>query len=337
MLCTQALFELGVSSPAALIAELEAKDPFGVWNLTRVGDFRCPRRRRFAMHDHRNASRHARFKRGDGLLFYQHLRKAGGSSFCALVRDNIGKQATPNYHCMIDNAGRLSTPPWNDSETLLTLTTNSGYRVIVNEWDVFPSGAEGMVEMENVLYASTFRDPAARWYSQYRFEHLEHRDQASKRSSGVRTFSDWYNGWVTLLGINYYVKTFLRTPLDYSGSPRFADFHWAYLQRKHAHICWPEFLAVLRLLQRFDLLLVQEWLKDTGSEVAHTLGWSVPPRVVLPDPRVSQRASATEEETKFMQRIREENWMDTLLFQWVKRIVAERTVCTVAVRHSMAT
>ena len=58
------------------------------------------------------------------MLFYQHLRKAGGTGFCDLIRQNIGSESTPPYFCMIDRAGRLATPPWDDAEVLLTTTTD---------------------------------------------------------------------------------------------------------------------------------------------------------------------------------------------------------------------
>ena len=45
---------------------------------------------------------------------------------------------------------------------LLTLTNVSGFRAIYNEFDVFPPAevASRLQELEDVLFATTFRDPA---------------------------------------------------------------------------------------------------------------------------------------------------------------------------------
>ena len=40
-------------------------------------------------------------------IFYQHLRKAGGTSFCDLANKNIPRKEIPPYYCMPDNKGSL--------------------------------------------------------------------------------------------------------------------------------------------------------------------------------------------------------------------------------------
>ena len=187
-----------------------------------------------------------------------------------------------------------------------------------------------MLELENMVFASTFRDPATRWYSQYRFEHLERRDQ-SPTSKPRRPFADWYGGWVTKQGLNYYTTTFLGRPLDTSDATHMRDFYWTYIQQSQERLCWAEFAFVLHRLQEFDLLLVKKWLKDSASEVEATLGWKHPARVVLPHAIRGVKASAREQaspaDEQVMRDIREQNWIDVLLFYWVKRVVAERIAC----------
>ena len=36
------------------------------------------------------------------FLFFQHLRKAGGTNFCSLAENNLPKKAQPRYYCMPD-------------------------------------------------------------------------------------------------------------------------------------------------------------------------------------------------------------------------------------------
>ena len=64
-------------------------------------------------------------------------------------------------------------------------------------------------DLPGAIFATTFRHPIDRWYSQYRFEHLEHRD-GSQPGSPRAPMLQWYNnqkGWT--MGQNYYVTTFL--------------------------------------------------------------------------------------------------------------------------------
>jgi hypothetical protein len=50
-------------------------------------------------------------------IFFQHLRKAGGTSFCEL-ESNLAHSSVPPYYCMPDNCGSLATPPWNNYSKL---------------------------------------------------------------------------------------------------------------------------------------------------------------------------------------------------------------------------
>lgn len=62
--------------------------------------------------------------------------------------------------------------------------------------------------VQDLVLATTLRDPMDRWYSQYRFEHLEQRDESKKHFE----FPKWYRSQITLnMGDNYYVKTFIGT------------------------------------------------------------------------------------------------------------------------------
>ena len=129
--CPQAL-----SDPAKLLQQLDEADPLGV-NVESVEAFACPvPAERLTQPDLRRMEIAAQFREGKGFVFFQHLRKAGGTGFCDLAaRSMPGK--TPAYYCMPDQRGTLATPPWNTSWLLDTMAAR-GFRIAANEWDAFP-------------------------------------------------------------------------------------------------------------------------------------------------------------------------------------------------------
>ena len=100
------LFEVGAKDRRRLIDEL-ATDPLKV--LAEPSGFRCPAtlEERLDYPDMVNHSRADAFRAGDELswVFYQHLRKAGGTGFCDLAMRNMKPQEIPPYYCMPDNRG----------------------------------------------------------------------------------------------------------------------------------------------------------------------------------------------------------------------------------------
>jgi hypothetical protein len=189
------LFEMGQHSPSTLVHTLETANPFSLPSSPDL--FVCPSlAMRVSSPELVNHTRAEEFRAGKPgtWLFYQHLRKAGGTGFCDLAQSNLPRQQTPPYFCMIDNRGSLATAPWNDEEYLMSRMERANYRITANEWDAYyPS----MGQWRGAVLATTFRHPVDRWYSQYRFEHLEHRD-GSKSDAPRKPFRTWYNnnkGW----------------------------------------------------------------------------------------------------------------------------------------------
>ena len=44
-----------------------------------------------------------KYNESGSFIFYQHLRKAGGTGFCDLAKSNLGAKHIPPYYCMPDN------------------------------------------------------------------------------------------------------------------------------------------------------------------------------------------------------------------------------------------
>lgn len=190
------LFLLGKSDPMKLAHTLENENPLSLSSTPE--SFTCPSDLKLLISfpSFVNETRAEDFRAGKAgtWLFYQHLRKAGGTGFCDLAQNNLPRHQTPPYFCMIDNRGSLATSPWNDEEYLMSRMERAHYRITANEWDAY---YPYMGQWRGAVLATTFRHPVDRWYSQYRFEHLEHRD-GSSQDAPRRPFKTWYNnnkGW----------------------------------------------------------------------------------------------------------------------------------------------
>ena len=104
--------------PEDILRILKSEDPFGVrtfeqrlleaessrgrfLQLEELRElFPCPTDR-ISLPDQRNSDKARAFRNGTEpyFLFFQHLRKAGGTNFCALAENNLEKKNLPSYYC----------------------------------------------------------------------------------------------------------------------------------------------------------------------------------------------------------------------------------------------
>lgn len=183
------LFELGKTEPMNLYRKLSNDDIFGTLSFPNSSLTTCPEEsERFDFPDITNRESVESFvmstskeistlsvgtsnsgPKGFSFLFYQHLRKAGGTGFCDLARSNLGGRLVPPYYCMPDNKGSLATPPWEDTEYLVKHIQQKNFRIVGNEWDRL---LDKHLNITSVVLATTIRHPIDRWYSQYRLVNI---------------------------------------------------------------------------------------------------------------------------------------------------------------------
>lgn len=330
------LFELGVAHPSELVHKLRTEDPLGVKGADPRA-FICPKDTTQRLFDASmvNEARLEAF-RADApgtYVFYQHLRKAGGTGFCSLASDNEGKRRVPPYYCMVDQRGSLGSPPWNNSAYLEDQMAQRGYRVTANEWDVFYSSM--FTTLEHAVFATTIRDPIDRIYSQYRFEHLEHRD-GRQEGSHMMSAQEYYmsiRGWT--MGANYYIKTFAGYPETSKPHPKGGDFYWTYHKYHWRTIDWRMFVDALDNIMRYHLIVVTEWLDNSSPELlSRVLNWTSPPKKVLPHEvqfkRDVNKTSALAKDilpAAEYEFLASDNALDLLFFQCVQVVYMERFRC----------
>lgn len=356
------LFYLGTKNPHELVELLETKDPFGT---AHPEAFQCPKSPaaridsvegiHYPYYDKEGGAA-AAFRRGDkdSFIFYQHLRKAGGTGFCELAKKNMKQGDVPPYYCMPDNRGSLATPPWLDAAYLQERLQSKGHRIASNEWDAWNREQHNPVKMPKAVFTTTFRHPLDRFYSQYRFEHLEHRD-GSQANAPRQSFMAWYGGMVDwTVGFNYYLSTFEGQPDQKLARPGTGDFYWTYhkfqrLYKKHeigngndGKFGFLFFKRTLMNLQQFHLILVTEFLDLAPhfNMITKTLAWTVKPKKTLPHAQQAHReidngtgmTKSVRAKDALLQedymRLASENVFDVLFYAIVRRLVLERMTCS---------
>jgi hypothetical protein len=270
----------GLSAEKALV-EMK-KDPFSVrkfekqlleresnqgrvleWNEVREL-FPCPNDR-LTLPDQRDQTKGRTFRDGVNgtFLYYQHLRKAGGTHFCSLASANLPKSAVHKYYCMPDKswpekrcAGCLHQ---FTNEMIAQRMMEDGYRVAANEWDNFDRLHHFDLP---AVFATQFRRPLDRALSQFRFECVE--DRGCRETKNV---TEWW--WRRKDLNNVYLRTFAdpnekaRTLREiYTGqSPKDA-------QRRR------ELMGdAIDTVAQFHVVTILEWLAYAGKAIQRELGF----------------------------------------------------------------
>jgi hypothetical protein len=373
----QLVVNLARLPPASLLQTLQTEDPFGVREMEQKilqaeenldasggnalnnprlleGLFSCPTDR-ITLPDQRNHTLAAQLRRqladaqtiptdnsSMAFIFFQHLRKAGGTNFCTLAQANLPTAHVPSYYCMPDYywkrkdskgshrpqacAGCLQQ--WSNEEILSNMRGRSHW-IAGNEWDRFD--ATRYFELPAV-FVTSFRRPLHRALSQFRFECVE------DRGCKYKNITAWWEHRRDLY--NVYTATFSDTPrmgrLALSQSSK--DMEQGAQALGNA----------LDTLLRYHLVLNMEWLAYAGKLVQSVLGFrdtSVLTRRVRP--LISQHARQDGQDHNSGARgIAKASWLpedylspqqylvmsenlalDELLTDAAQRIFLERVVC----------
>jgi hypothetical protein len=228
--------------------------------------FPCPHARRISVPDLRNHSQAVSFRRNEAgtFLFFQHLRKAGGTHFCALATRNLPALHIPPYYCMPDYHWKHSNHNHTDEHhqacagclshwTNAEITANMhSYRIAGNEWDAFDPRRH--FQLPAVL-ATSVRTPLDRALSQFRFECVE------DRGCHQTDIGKWWKQRRDLY--NVYVWTF-------GGVTRLGRIsQGAEFAEERAQVM----RTAMDTLAKFHLVLVMEWLAYAGTPLREILGF----------------------------------------------------------------
>ena len=265
------------------LLELETKDPFGTRQFekklleqeTKLGRlldhteilqlFSCPSSR-ITLPDQRDLQKARDFRdaKPGTFLFFQHLRKAGGTHFCSLAKANLPKNNVAAYYCMPDmkwsgnkHAGMLHS--YNNT-FIMEHMKDEKMRIAGNEWDWFD--VEHHFQLPAVL-ATSFRKPLDRALSQFRFECIE------DRGCKIKDIHEWWDKRKDLY--NVYTMTF-------SDAPKFFGKLKAAYEDTDPNSAGATKRAemagkALDTVAKFNVVLAMEFLAYAGPQVDRVLGF----------------------------------------------------------------
>jgi hypothetical protein len=274
-------------------------------------------------------------------LFFQHLRKAGGTHFCSMAQANLPKFAVPRYYCMPDYY-------WNHTESCAGCLTRfdnghmtnemrrAKHRIAGNEWDNFERRFLDM--SSTVVFATSFRKPLDRALSQFRFECVEGR--GCHESNVTR----WWENRKDLY--NVYTTTFADPPRTHN---RLLTTYLDGADSNHAAKRGELMAQAIDAVLQLHLVLSMEWLAYAGDQVTAVLGFrniSGLTQRVRPHISQAQRKDAQETNALGAASITKASWdpqtylspeqfqhmsetlaLDMVLTDAARRIFLERLVC----------
>ncbi|KAL7564363.1 hypothetical protein ACA910_001514 [Epithemia clementina (nom. ined.)] len=221
---------------------------------------------RITLPDQRNETRAQEFRNGHGFLFFQHLRKAGGTNFCTLAEHNLPRAHVPSYYCMPDmhwpqskGAGYLHH--WSNEE-ILHFYHAQHFRVAGNEWDNFDRRHHWDLP---AVFVTSFRRPLDRALSQFRFECLE------GRGCPIQNVTKWWERRPDLA--NVYVQTFADPETTFGLLGTFRGISRARSDASQQQRRGELVGTALDTIAQFHLITVMEWLAYAGPLVTRVLGF----------------------------------------------------------------
>lgn len=268
--------DLAGKLPAEILQILKEEDPFGVRTFEKrlletesnqkrflaLDELRelfpCPTDR-ITLPDQRDSDKAHAFRNGTDsyFLFFQHLRKAGGTNFCSLAEHNLEKKNLPKYYCMPDYHWNMK----NRGAGYLTRYTNEeiaknmkekDHKIAGNEWDPFQDRFFDLP----ADFATSFRRPLDRALSQFRFECIE------DRGCKIKNVTKWWDKRTDLT--NVYTWTFSSEGVRKVsvGTTQKDSLRRQQIVSK-----------ALDTIARFNLVMVMEWLAYAPKHVRDVLGF----------------------------------------------------------------
>ncbi|CAJ1967356.1 unnamed protein product [Cylindrotheca closterium] len=280
-------------------------------------------------------------------VYYEHLSKAGGTSFCKLAQANMARRLVPNYYCMPSKPNepdaRVGAWPIDELKEYFQTTTN---RLVSNEWE--PFNLKYMDEFEfdpnlQLVFVTSLRHPINRLMSAHKFWGILHNPAEKKptieqwitryaqrakhwtimnpdftANVGRFDFATWKfsGGTLPMPESNLHAERYLKSPTP---DP-------ALLQAKED---WKEpFETAIRTLSKFDLVIIMEELSKHPQPVTKILGWKDFSQAhVVPSGKVMNNKASSELDSHEYDLLWQANALDMILYYWSMAVYLTRLHC----------
>jgi len=295
-------------------------------------------------------------------IWYEHLSKAGGTTFCGLAVSNMIRSSVPRYHCMPRKGelmdGRVGSWP---NEELVDYLLENRYAIVSNEWDPFNleklilSGRHlnGKAVKKNIhpigpklLFLTTLRDPSDRLLSAYTFFGLTVGMKNKKSNDVAPSFSHWMTQRLRSTG-NFVVgsKRLMRANIA-----RYNHIVWRFSGGELTHHVHPlesewetPFETAIQALSQHDLILPMDVMTKDGlgkTALLQLLGWNSAyvkgrggqggnkkeGQIVTTGGIKNSNAREYFSEDEY-RKLWEDNWLDNILYLWCRAVFLARLQC----------
>lgn len=279
------------------------------------------------------------------MVWYEHLSKAGGTSFCKLARTNMPRKEVPSYYCMPSEPGMpdARVGQWTNAK-LETYFAEKAHRLVSNEWEAFPrerlqlqptSEVDANTRDLHLVFVSNIREPLNRLLSAYNFWGVLHNPSSVKP-----TFDKWVKNMENRAARDE------RSPRGMGKGPGTGQDFIAQVGRPN-FACWkfssgkmpidldadqPESLRRLseavQTAARFDLVVPMELLSDHTEPLAELLGWTDFSQThVVPSGKVVNNDAKDKLSPENYDLLWNQNRYDMLLYTWLKAVFLIRVNC----------
>ena len=337
--------------PEQALAALDA-DPLGLKDINNASDWVCPKEegdrllRRESCGRGPSVEAEWRLKRQKSgtALWFEHLSKAGGTSFCKFARQNFGFQRTPSYYCMPSDGAQIKGTDgrvgrWR-AEKIVEYLKRTGHLVLSNEWDSFPADTLGLTWKnsstsplkatlpDSLVLAAVVRDPLDRLLSAFQFwgvlhnpskikpdvaKWLDLKDKSARRRPH-RKFPDDFLSQVARSNFAVWKFSSSTDPL------RFDDCRDQQCEQDALNVA-------LDTLERFHIPVPTTWQSFAGPLYAR-IGFTKLHEIhVVPSGTAHNSKARDNLPSDLYKTLRHQNIPDLILFAFVKRAFLERLHC----------
>mmetsp|Transcript_3038 Transcript_3038/g.3570 ORF Transcript_3038/g.3570 Transcript_3038/m.3570 type:complete len:514 (+) Transcript_3038:137-1678(+) len=284
------------------------------------------------------------------VVWYEHLSKAGGTSFCKLAQENMRTQEVPSYYCMPSNkeSPDARVGQWTNKK-FIDYINEKPHRLVSNEWEPFPiERLDLQQQQENesldsslpmLVFTTSIRHPLNRLVSAYTFWGITNNSAANKpdlltwlhrRENMAR--SDWtspqrlgkrvgVNGnFLAQVGrSNFAVWKFSdgSLPVSSPDSKSLDSNEWL-----------GPFQLAVRTLSRFDLVMPMELLSPHPEPLKDLLGWeSMEKAHVVNIGKVQNSNAASDLTPEDYESFWNANKLDMVIYYWSRAVYLMRLHC----------
>ena len=295
------------------------------------------------------------------VVYYEHLSKAGGTSFCKLAQSNMAKKEVPSYYCMPSEPGKVDARvgSWTEQK-LQDYVQSHPHRLVSNEWEPFnhaflerfqPTQLQQQIKEDAnshndliLLFVTSIRHPINRLLSAYKFWGILHNPAEKKPSLDLwlHRYGNRSKKWkinspdftANVGNFNFATWKFsggklptsdrqLHAPTFLSESTAETDFE------AQTEDIWKEpFETAVRTLARFDLAIPMEYLSDHTAPLTNLLGWTnFDKSHVVPSGKIINNEATKELSPLQYAKLWDANKLDIILYRWTCAVYLARLYC----------